>query len=252
MRSLEDTLGQVRQRILRARSRRPVNEQNTKAALVEPILRALGWNPEDLEEVEREFKVKRRDKPVDYALLVLRTPRLFIEAKALGQNLDDRRWANQIMGYAAVAGVQWVVLTDGNEYRIFNSHATVAIDKKLFRTIRIVDEGSFVVETLSLLSKQQLTENRIDVLWKAYFVDRQVGSAVEELFAEPGSSLVRLVRKQTGDLSPKEIRASLGRAELHLDFPVKTMAGPTSRQRRSGKKPDIARRRPMSEYRSSS
>ena len=228
MRSLEETLGQVRQRILRARSRRSVNEQNTKATLVEPILRALGWNPEDLEEVEREFKVKRRDKPVDYALLVLRTPRLFIEAKALGQNLDDRRWANQIMGYAAVAGVQWVVLTDGNEYRIFNSHATVAIDKKLFRKIRIVDEGSLVVETLGLLSKQQLTENRIDVLWKAYFVDRQVGSAIEELFAEPGSSLVRLVRKQTGDLSPKEIRASLGRAELHLDFPIKTMPGPTS------------------------
>ena len=64
---------------------------------------------------------------MDYALLLLRTPRLFVEAKALGQNLDDRRWAHQIMGYATVAGVEWVVITDGDEYRIYNALAHVRI-----------------------------------------------------------------------------------------------------------------------------
>jgi len=128
MPSLSETLAEVRRRIQQS-SRRHLNEQNTKATLIEPVLQALGWNVEDIEEVQREFRLKKRDKPVDYGLLVLRTPRLFLEAKALGENLDDRRWANQIMGYASVAGVEWIVLTDGNEYRIYNTHAPVAAQK---------------------------------------------------------------------------------------------------------------------------
>ena len=79
-----------------------------------------------------EYKIRKQDKPVDFALFLLRTPCLFVEAKGLSQNLDDRRWANQIMGYAGVAGVGWVVLTDGNEYRLYNSHAAVPIEEKLF------------------------------------------------------------------------------------------------------------------------
>src|SRR4051794_4604676 len=112
---LQEVLAQVRERITRYRGSAPINEQNTKAALIDPVLRALGWDIEDVDEVHREYKVKSADNPVDYALLVLRTPRLFIEAKALGDNLNDRRWASQIMGYATVAGVEWVALTNGDE-----------------------------------------------------------------------------------------------------------------------------------------
>ena len=131
---------------------------------MQPVLRALGWDVEDLEDVQREYKIRKQDKPVDYSLFLLRTPCLFVEAKALGENLDDRRWANQIMGYAGVAGVGWVVLTDGDEYRIYNSHATVPIEEKLFRTIRISVDPSAAAETLQLLSKKRMQENEIEVL----------------------------------------------------------------------------------------
>src|SRR5216684_2381052 len=105
MPTLHDVLTQVRERIERYRNSPPIHEQNTKAALIDPVLRALGWDVEDVEEVHREYKLKNADNPVDYALLILRTPRLFIEAKALGENLDDRHWASQIITYAVVAGV---------------------------------------------------------------------------------------------------------------------------------------------------
>ena len=198
-----------------------MNEENTKGTLVEPALRALGWDVENIDEVRREFKRKKSDKPVDYALLVLRAPRLFVEVKALGQNLAEWRWASQIMGYASVAGVEWVVLTDGDEYRLYNSHATVAVEEKLFRTVRISDEGLQAKETLQLLSKEQLRENRIEVLWNAYFVDRQVRTVVENMFSEdPDASLIRLVGKKIPNLSRKEIKASLARAQVDVDFPV--------------------------------
>ena len=233
MTALEQVLVQVRQRIIRYRDA-PIGEQDTKAALIDPVLRALGWDVEDLEEVQREYRLKSADNPVDYALSILRTPRLFVEAKALGGNLNDRRWANQIMGYAAVAGVEWVVLTNGDEYRIYNSHATVPVEEKVFRTIRITDEGARPDETLAVLSKEQMKENWIDVLWKAHFVDRQIRTALEALFTpEPDAALVRLLRKQIPALPPNEIKAGLSRVRVRLDFPEETaISGPPAPARR--------------------
>ena len=182
----------------------------------------MGWDVEDLEEVQREYKIRKQDKPVDFALFLLRTPCLFFEAKGLGQNLDDRKWANQIMGYAGVAGVGWVVLTDGNEYRVYNSHAAVPIEQKLFRTVKIADEPAFACETLALMSMERMRKNEMSLLWKAHFVDRQVQVAIRDLFSStPDPSVVRLVSKKVPDLAPKDIRASLQRASLSFDFPVK-------------------------------
>src|SRR6266705_295814 len=110
MPDLASTLAQTRERVLRHRGA-AIGEQNTKAALIEPVLRALGWDLEHLDEVRREYRRTAGDNPVDYALLILRTPRLFVEAKGLDENLDDGKWAIQIMSYAVVAGVQWVLLT---------------------------------------------------------------------------------------------------------------------------------------------
>jgi predicted type IV restriction endonuclease len=217
---LTKTLRDVRSRIARAASSR-LNEENTKATMIEPVLRALGWNMEDVEEVVREYRLKSRDKPVDYGLLVLQTPRLFIEAKALGENLDDRRWTNQIMGYSGVAGVQWMVLTDGNEYRIYNTHAPVSVEEKLFRTVRVTDDLPVLHETLELLAKDRMEENRIEVLWRAHFVDRNVRGAIEQMFSGEGDLLlVNYVAQHTKNLSPEEIRSSLKRCRVSLDFPL--------------------------------
>jgi hypothetical protein len=221
---LVGVLSQVRERVLRHRGT-PIGEMNTRATLIEPVLRALGWDVGDLDEVHREYRRAASDNPVDYALLLLRTPRLFVEAKALGGDLDDRRWANQIMGYASVAGVEWVVLTNGDEYRIYNSHATVPFEQKLFRSISISTDLPKSAETLGLLAKERMKENWIDVLWKSHFIDRQIRATLEGLFAaEPDSSLVRLIAKRVPTLSLTEIRSAVGRVRIRLDFPVEPSA----------------------------
>ncbi len=218
--SLEDVLSQARGRISRYHQH-AIGEQNTKSILIEPVLRGLGWDIEDFDEVQREYKPKPADNPVDYALFIRRTPRLFIEAKALGGNLDDRKWANQIMGYAAVTGVEWVVLTDGDAYRIYNAHAPVPIEQKLFRTVRITVDGATAAETLDLLSKAQMRENLIEALWKSYYVDRQIGTAIEGLFGpDPDPAFVRFLRNRLPKLAPAEIRAGLTRLRVRLDFPA--------------------------------
>ncbi len=220
---LDQAVREVRDRIdqMRDRSGSP-GEQNTKAVLIEPIIEALGWDLRDWEQVMREYRGKPRDNPVDYALLLRRSPLLFIEAKDLGSDLTDRRWLSQIMGYATVVGVEWCLLTDGDQYRIYNSHAPVDVEDKLFRAVSISDEAQhqLALDTLLLLSKEKLAAEDLKDLWEAYFVDCQVQRALEDLFLGDNSSVVRLIKRAVPDLKPAQIRHSLNRADIRVDFPT--------------------------------
>lgn len=213
--SLRDTVEQVRKRI---QQHRGLDEQNTKGSLIDPVFRALGWDMEDPDEVRREYKQQSSDSPADYALFVAGEPRLFVEAKKLGSNLDDRRWARQVIGYAATAGVEWVVLTDGNEYRIYNSHATVPVEQKLLRLVRLTDENDQDLAVLELLSKAKVRERYIDSVWEAHHVDQQVLSALEGLFTpEPDPSLVRLLGKRLKGLTKGQIIGGLKRIRASFE-----------------------------------
>lgn len=220
---LHGTVEGIRARIAQHRGK-GIGEQNTKAVLINPVLRALGWDLEDLDEVVLEFKRKAMDNPVDYALMLQRTPRLFIEAKPLDGNLNDPKWAGQIMAYATVAGVQWVALTDGDEYRIYNSHAPVPVEQKLFKRTRIsADED--VVENLQLLSKDRMQQGLMATMWHAHFIDEQLRTAMASLLKpEPSAALIRLIRKGTPSMGPAEIRDGLARMEVQFDFPSPPVA----------------------------
>ncbi len=65
-----------------------------------------------------------------------------------------------------------------------------------------------------------MAEKQINVLWKAYFVDRQVREAVSAIFREPDAALVRMIVKRTQDLQHGEVRDPLRRADLTARFPT--------------------------------
>lgn len=219
--ALRSAIAEVAQRIDHHRGAN-IGEQNTKLTLVNPVLRALGWNVEDLDEVRHEFKRVRADKPVDYALMLARTPKLFVEAKALDEDLDDRRWANQIISYATVAGVEWVLLTNGDEYRIYNAHALAPVEEKLFRVARVSADPHVATEALLLLTKEHIQRNALSGLWRAYSIDRKVKEAVDALFMpEPSPWLVRRLANHLDGLTQGDVKDALARARISFDFPAR-------------------------------
>jgi predicted type IV restriction endonuclease len=206
---------------------RSLGEQNTKASLIEPILEALGWDIRDPDEVHREFKPTPRDSPVDYALSLFRKPRLFVEAKGLGEDLADRKWIAQMLGYAVVAGVEWCILSDGNEYRFYNATADVDAEEKLFHQVKLSDDKPEVAaEKLILVARDNMEGNRLEELWKAFFVDRLVKQLLLELLTGPDKGLIRLLRRKTTKLTPKEIIDSLRRIDFRIESPSPAL-GPT-------------------------
>lgn len=228
--ALRDALATVRARIddLHEHGDR-ISEQDTKAILVDPVLAALGWRLHELEDVRREYRAKPQDNPVDYALLVFGKPRLFVEAKAFSTPLD-RKCAAQVLGYASVVGVGWCLLTNGDEYRLYNSHAKVDVDEKLLRSVRLSDSAQveLCVETLGLMAREEMGDIELDLLWKSQFVDRRVKETLEALFADDSGPLARLVRKHSTELSFADVRESLRRAQIHVQFPVATASASSS------------------------
>lgn len=90
------------------------SEALTRYALVDPLLRALGWDTADPAQVRPEFPTESGNP--DYALLWEGKPHIMVEAKALGKSLDAAKdkgfqycWKNKVSYYAITDGNAWEV-----------------------------------------------------------------------------------------------------------------------------------------------
>lgn len=100
------------------------NETRTRNALIDPLLKALGWA--DSSVITSEYLIRYGPREADYwvADYALHAPGqrakpiAFIEAKRMRQDLnDDHR--NQTLNYAYKAGVKYVALTNGDCWEIY-------------------------------------------------------------------------------------------------------------------------------------
>lgn len=251
MTTLVETISTVAARIADYRERRVrLTESDTIRVLVLPVLKALGWDLHDVEEVRSEYRHMASDNPVDYALFLQGAPALFVEAKALGMSLDDRKPLIQTLNYANAAGVDWCALTNGSEWRIYKVHAPVAAEEKLFLTVCLDDPKPTLdaaATVLSLLSLGRLQARAIDALWSEWRVDRQVEAALEDISGD--EAFIRLITKRTPGLTGGDVRTSLRRAGLRSFYPkietfmarVEEDQGPTlSGERDRGDKAPVA------------
>ena len=218
---LSECLPDLRTRIISYRNtREKLTESDTIRVLVLPIIEALGWNLQDLEEVRSEYRHAAAHNPVDYALFLQGIPILFVEAKAFGVNLDDPKPLLQTLNYANAAGVDWCVLTNGAEWKIYKVHAQVPADEKLFLTAQLDGpdaEIRLLAATLSLLSRDRMHARWIDTLWIKWRVDRQVESILNGI--ENDDAFVRFVTKRATGLTKTDVGASLRRSGLRTSYP---------------------------------
>ena len=73
-------------------------EVRTRYALIDPILKALGWNLNDPSQVQIKYETRTdQSKPprVDYALLSTGKPVIHVEARRLPQDYVDKHKANR-------------------------------------------------------------------------------------------------------------------------------------------------------------
>lgn len=96
-------------------SGRVPNERALEHTVVLPVLRSLGWNSADIDQLWPEYSAGRGR--VDWALCDNGEPRVFLEEKAPDQNLGSHE--QQLLQYAFEQGVALAVLTNGIEWWLY-------------------------------------------------------------------------------------------------------------------------------------
>jgi len=250
MRDLREAIETLKARTIKLLTKNgQLNEQETKSALVTPMLRALGWDCEDPDEVRWEYRYKSQDNPVDYAIFVAGRPRLFIEAKALGRDLGEHKWRAVAVNYANTAGVDWCVLTDGNFWQIYKSNAPGDLERKLFLETWLHSpkgttppyEPAYV---LSLLSRRKLADNEIEILWRVLNVDRRGGQVLTDLVRGKDAGLVRLIQKHSG-LTKADVIAFLDRAQVSVETFPPPPDDERGKKKRGGRVPGLPTQRQL-------
>lgn len=203
-----------------------VNEANTKAHVIEPLLLALGWDPLDIDSVDREVKVYDGTF-LDYALKLAGTPRVYVEAKGLSESLDDKKFMAQAINYANNDGVLWCVLTNGIRWSVYKTNEPVAMDRKLLLEVDLADANDSTSEKaklLGLISREAVDAGQLDAFGERVFTDARVRAALESVALETPDPLIDAVssRLEGPEVSVEAIRRSLARI---LDFKLPAQAG---------------------------
>ena len=92
-------------------------ETSTRTDFIDPLFAALGWDMHHNAEVTREEASGR--KRVDYAFKIKGVTRFLLEAKNLDADLANPDFAKQATDYAWNRGVDWVVLTNFHELKLY-------------------------------------------------------------------------------------------------------------------------------------
>ena len=126
--------------------------------IIEPILRQLGWNTSNPDEVRPRYSVKHRR--VDYALLVNNTAKVFIEVKTGGKALQRRQ--KQLLRDAFHHGVEITVLTNLKTWWIYLPIRTESGDRRKVVTVELDQhDNTEAAETMvDLLSKENVCSGR--------------------------------------------------------------------------------------------
>ncbi|MDE0659264.1 MAG: hypothetical protein OXI79_06395 [Gammaproteobacteria bacterium] len=146
MQEILEVVKGVRQRIHDHRSLLGQNEAATRAALIDPLLRVLGWETDNPGLVVPEYSIPSSSSRADYALFrdagapAHRKPDVIVEAKKLGEQLDSA--AAQAVNYCTLDGFEHFAVTDGQRWRVYWTRAPGALNEKLVAQFDIVSDGA--------------------------------------------------------------------------------------------------------------
>jgi hypothetical protein len=103
------------------------SEMLTRYVLIDPLLRELGWDTENPDQVMPEYACG--SGRVDYALISADRPIVKLEAKKLDLSLQEGLGQN--INYCLVDGTPYFAVTDGRRWEIYETQKPVPISGKL-------------------------------------------------------------------------------------------------------------------------
>ncbi|MBP7703172.1 MAG: type I restriction enzyme HsdR N-terminal domain-containing protein [Candidatus Hydrothermae bacterium] len=164
MNNLNETLASITEKIKKFRSLYEQNEMAVRDQIVNPILRDLGWNPENPEEVQPN--VSTEEGIPDYSLIKNGKKILFVEAKKLSVDIEQREVIRQLAKYSFSEGTKYGVLTNGAVWILIRSfeEGTTLTERIVWKVDLENEELPTVLRKIVTISKTNI--EHIEVLVK--------------------------------------------------------------------------------------
>ncbi len=142
--SLLELVETLKQRIVEHKTALSRNEALTRYALIDPLLRELGWDTDNPSLVIPEYKTGdieygTGNSRADYALRSNESAVMIIEAKKLGSPLQPV--LSKVLNYCQMEGVDHLAVTDGRHWEVFETHKKGNIHEKRIVSIDLVEDA---------------------------------------------------------------------------------------------------------------
>ncbi len=135
---LVKTIKTLKARISEHRTALQASEAQTRLSLIDPLLRALGWDTADPALVRPEFTLS--GGRADYALLgEAEKPVAIMEAKRLNEALGTMDRRMQMLTYANFSNVAYAGLTDGDQWVLYRVFDQKPLEDRLVLDLSIVN-----------------------------------------------------------------------------------------------------------------
>ena len=171
-------------------------EEATKNAMVMPLIRVLGYDVFDPQEVTPELVADvgmKKGEKVDYAILKNGDPIMLFECKKAGADLSISH-ASQLFRYFHVTKARFGVLTNGLVYKFFTDlEQTNKMDEKPFFEFDMLDFKDRDVEELKKFAKSAFDVDTILTTASDLKYIRAIQNRLAEWMVNPSKDFVRLV-----------------------------------------------------------
>jgi hypothetical protein len=164
MNNMNEALNLLVEKIKKFRSLYEKNEQAVRDQIVNPILRNLGWNPENPEEVQPNISTE--EGVPDYSLFKNGKRILFVETKKLSVDVEQKEIIRQLAKYSFSEGTKYGVLTNGAVWILIRSfeEGTTLAERIVWKTDLENEELIAVCRKITTISKKNIEQ--IEVLAK--------------------------------------------------------------------------------------
>lgn len=205
-----------------------LSEADTRANFIDPLLRALGYK--GIAEIEREVYAKDTREYLDYVLKIGGQPRIAVEAKAISRALTDAD-AAQVIQYCSILGIEWAVVTNAREWRLYHQFAQSDLAGKLLFNLDLVGwtsahEFESLFDQLWLVSREAFEGSDGP---KGWLRAQRLDAALRDALTNPASVEVKYLRKrladQAIDATPEDI-ATWFKGKLLEAVPIPSTAPP--------------------------
>lgn len=167
-----------------------LDEAATKQCVILPILRTLGWDVDNPNEVTPEYKVESGN--VDYSLRLRDENKIFLEVKKTAEDLDKVRHDDQILQYSFRKAVELAILTNGVTWSLYLPMKGVDWKERKFFTIDILEQeiDSVVSNFIDLLAKNNIESGQALRNAETLFKGKQKNETLKESLPEAWSKVV--------------------------------------------------------------